>query len=89
MGLRVADGPFEGSMLEAGWGNNDLFSGPAWRRLKIDGLMSFGLDGVPGIRDKGRFFVEMYVDNDILGPSSDSIQTFLGIDFDIRKFFGQ
>lgn len=89
LGLRVADGPFEGSMLETGWGNNELFSGPAWRRLKIDGLMTFGFDGVPGVRDKVRFFVQMYVDSDVRGASSDSIQTFLGLDFDIRKFFGQ
>lgn len=89
LGLRVANGPFEGSMLEGGWGNNELFSGPKWRRLKIDGLMTFGLDGVPGIGDKVNFFVQMYIDNDVGGTSSDSIQTFLGFDFDIRKFFGQ
>jgi hypothetical protein len=89
LGLRVADGPFEGSMLEGGWGNNELFSGPKWRRLKIDGLMTFGLDGVPGIRDRVKFFVQMYIDNDVGGPSSDSIQTFLGFDIDIRKFFAQ
>jgi hypothetical protein len=89
MGLRVADGPFEGSMLEGGWGNNELFSGAKWRRLKIDGLMTFGLDGVPGIGEKVKFFVQMYIDNDVGGPSSDSIQTFLGFDIDIRKFFGQ
>lgn len=89
VGLRVADGPFEGSMLEGGWGNNELFSGPKWRRLKIDGLMTFGLDGVPVIGQAVNFFVQMYVDNDVRGTSSDSIQTFLGFDIDIRKFFGQ
>jgi len=89
LGLRVAAGPFEGSMLEGAWGNNELFSGAKWRRLKIDGLMTFGLDGIPGIGDRVNFFVQMYIDNDVGGPSSDSIQTFLGFDIDIRKFFAQ
>jgi hypothetical protein len=88
VGLRVDGGPFEGTQLEAGWGNNELFSGPSWRRLKIDGLLTFSLDGVPLVRDRARFFVEMFIDNDLRGTSADSIQTFLGFDFDIRRFFG-
>ena len=30
----------------------------------------------------------MFIDNDLAGDTPDSIQTFLGFDIDIRRFFG-
>ena len=30
----------------------------------------------------------MFIDNDLKGNTPDSIQSFMGIDFDIRRFFG-
>ncbi len=88
IGLLADDGPFAGSTLEVGWGMNEMLSGRQWNRFKLDGLLTFSLDGIPGISDKGSFFIEMFIDNDLQGPTADSVQTFLGMDLDIRKFFG-
>jgi hypothetical protein len=87
LGLLADDGNFVGSYFELGWGRNELFS-PKWNRLEIDGLLSFSLDQVPIVRDRGRLFVEMTVDNDLRdGP--DSVRTFFGFDIDLRKAVGQ
>jgi hypothetical protein len=67
---------------------NEMLSGRRWKRLKVDGYLTFGLDGVPGIRDRGRLFIQMFIDNDLAGNTPDSIQTFLGFELDIRRFFG-
>ncbi len=87
VGLLADDGPFAGSQLEVGWGNNELLGQPKWNRLKIDGLLTFSLERIV-TTDAARFFIEMYIDNDVKGAGSDSIQTFVGMDLDIRKFFG-
>jgi hypothetical protein len=84
-GLRVRGGPFEGSSLEMGWGNNEMLSGLAWKRFKVDGTITFP---VPKTDENARFFIQMFIDNDLRGSGPDSIQTFMGVDFDIRKFFG-
>jgi len=86
-GLKADEGPFAGSLIEFGWGNNELYSGRSWKRLKVDGLLTFDLENLIKT-DKARFFIEMYIDNDLRGPTADSVQTFIGLDFDIRKFFG-
>ena len=88
VGLLADAGPFAGSMLEVGWGMNEMLAGREWNRFKLDGRLTFGLDGIPGIRDRGKFFVEMFIDNDLKGSAADCVQTFLGMDLDIRKFFG-
>jgi len=88
VGLMADDGPFKGSTLEFGWGMNEMLSDRKWKRLKVDGLLTFSLDGVPAVRDRGRFFIEMFIDNDLRGPTADSVQVFMGFDLDIRKFFG-
>ena len=85
VGLQADDGPFEGSGIEVGWGNNELLSGLGWKRLKVDGLITFP---VPKTGETARFFIQMFIDNDLKGSAPDSIQTFMGVDFDIRKFFG-
>ena len=87
LGLLADEGNFEGSYVEAGWGKTELFS-PRWNRLKVDGLLSFSLERLPLVRDNGRLFVEMTVDND-LHDGPDSIRTFFGIDIDLRKAVGQ
>jgi hypothetical protein len=87
LGLRTIDGTFEGSYLEIGMGPNELFSGTK-SRLKIDGLVSFSLDAVPGVGEAPRFFVEMFIDNN-LSDGADSVQTFFGIDVDLSRAFGR
>lgn len=86
-GLRTAAGTFEGSYLEVGFGRNQLFSGNRMR-LKIDGLVSFNLDAVPLMGEAPRFFVEMFIDNN-LRAGADSVQTFFGIDLDLKKAFAR
>ena len=86
LGLVANEGNFAGSYFEAGWGKNELFS-TQWNRLKIDGLLSFSMEKVPGVGETGRFFIQMVVDNDRdNGP--DSVRTFFGVDVDLRKAFG-
>ena len=51
-------------------------------RLRIDGLLSLAK-----FKDRLSPFVQMTVDAD-LGHGADSIQTFIGIDFDLAGFFG-
>jgi hypothetical protein len=87
LGLLADEGNFAGSYFEAGWGNNELFS-TQWNRLKVDGVLSFSMAGIPLVRDNGRLFVEMTVDND-LHDGPDSVRTFFGFDLDLRKAIGQ
>jgi hypothetical protein len=87
LGLLADDGNFAGSYFEVGWGKNELFS-TEWNRLKVDGLLSFSMAGVPLVRDNGRLFVEMTVDND-LHDGPDSVRTFFGFDLDLKKAIGQ
>jgi hypothetical protein len=85
LGLMADDGPFAGSRVEFGWGMNELLSGRSWKRFKVDGLVTFP---VPKMGDTAHFFIQMFIDNDLKGNTPDSIQSFMGIDLDIRRFFG-
>jgi hypothetical protein len=87
IGLLADEGNFAGSYFEAGWGKNELFS-TEWNRLKVDGLLSFSMAGIPLVRDNGRLFVEMTVDND-LHDGPDSVRSFFGFELDLRKAIGQ
>ena len=85
LGLLADDGPFAGSKVEVGWGVNELLSGRSWKRFKVDGVITFPMPRTGGA---AQFFIAMFIDNDLKGNSPDSIQSFMGIDFDIRRFFG-
>lgn len=97
VGVAADDGAFAGSYVEVGWGNNELVYGSKWNRLKIDGLVIFDL--MSGLRDRvqfwkslggaTRFFLQIYVDNDVKGPTADSVQTFFGMQLDLRQVFGR
>jgi hypothetical protein len=45
-------------------------------------------DAVPFMGEAPRFFVEMFIDNN-LRAGADSVQTFFGIDLDLKKAFGR
>ena len=85
VGLMADGGPFGGSHVEFGWGMNELLSGRKWKRLKVDGLITFP---VPRTGETAHFFIQMFIDNDLKGNTPDSIQSFMGVDLDIRRFFG-
>jgi hypothetical protein len=95
-GLRMPSGAFEGSQVEVGWGKNEMMVSRSWNRLKIDGTLSFDVasawrDEVPYLKKlvgSVRFFVQIFVDNDLRGTTSDSVQTFFGFEIDVRNAFG-
>lgn len=93
-GILTTRGPFEGSYLEAGWGKTELFlpndGKPKWNRMKLDAMVSFPLFGIFLDRAKNwarapRMFAQMYADFDRHDGAADSIQTFVGIDFNLSK----
>ena len=81
--LAEGDSKFVGSYVEVGVGQNELFSGSRWNRLKVDGLLSFGLQRIPLVGDAMRGFVQMAIDNDLRAGGADSVQTLFGVDFDV------
>jgi len=85
LGLLAVKGRFAGSYLEAGFGRNDVFLAHPRRRLKIDALLSVGKAGGAGLI---RPFAQFTVDSD-LGSGADSIQSFLGVDFEVGRLFGK
>jgi hypothetical protein len=79
LGATITKGDFQGSYLEFGFGRNDLFAQNRLSRWKVDGYLS-------RLITKGiSFFAQINVDTDI-GPGADSIQSYLGFDFDLRRF---
>ena len=88
MGLLANAGNYAGSYFEAGWGKNELFS-DKWNRLKVDGLLSFSMEKIPGLGSLGRFFVEMVIDNDLKDEGPDSVRTYFGFDVDLKSLVGE
>ena len=90
VGAMAINGTFEGSFLEVGLGRNDLFERNRNKRLLIDGYLSVDPGAIPMLGfdkfagSRVRPFVEFTGDFDG-GSGSDSIQTFFGLDFNLRK----
>src|SRR5205807_510701 len=80
-GAIATKGDFQGSYLEVGYGRNDLFAQHRLNRWKVDAYVSKRIS--KGIS----FFAQINVDTDI-GPGADSIQSYLGFDFDLARFKG-
>jgi hypothetical protein len=97
-GILAPAGPFRDSSAIVGWGRSERFqSNPGWNRLKISGMLVFDL--VPGFKDRlefwkrlagsPRMFVQINVDRNPGGPGPDAVNTYIGIDVDLRRvFFG-
>jgi hypothetical protein len=79
LGAIMTNGAFRDSYFECGWGRTDLFAIHRGRRLKVDGYVQWK------VSDKVPFypFFQMTVDSD-LGPGSDSVRSYYGINMDIR-----
>jgi hypothetical protein len=95
-GLLALSRAFDGSYLEVGWGKTDAFVAPPrqtkWRRLKIDGLLSFPIakaftDRAEVLEKAPRVFIQLYSDFDPFGAAADSMQTFIGLEFDLDALF--
>jgi hypothetical protein len=95
-GLLTPSGPFQGTFLELGWGRTDLLNAdvnkPQWNRFKVDGHLRFPL-ALPFAnramvwRNGPRVFIQLFGDFDLSHKTSDSVQTFIGLDFDPKDIF--
>jgi len=85
LGLVATRGRFLDSHLEAGYGKTDLFLKHPNGRLKIDGHLTWQPNWMKslGLRP----FAQMTVDSDGR-RGADSVQTYLGISFDLDRLFG-
>ena len=79
MGLGVTAGRFSGSHFDAGWGRTDLYGKKRLDRWKYDGYLEIE---VIKNHDWFRPFAQVTADTDF-GGGADSIQTYLGINFDV------
>jgi hypothetical protein len=95
VGLTASRGVFRDSYAQMGWGLSKQYeSSSRFRRTKIDGVLAFDL--LPGLSADGfwsklgagtRFFVAIAIDRNFSdGP--DSVQTYVGAAFDLRRMFG-
>lgn len=95
-GILSPAGPFKNSQASVGWGRSERFqSNPGWNRLKINGTLMFDL--VPGFKDRlefwkrlagsPRMFVSIAVDRNPNGPGPDAVNTYIGLDVDLRRIF--
>jgi hypothetical protein len=95
-GILSPAGPFRDSSASVGWGRSERFqSNPGWNRLKINGTLIFDL--VPGFKDRlefwkrlagsPRMFVMINVDRNPGGPGPDAVNTYIGVDVDLRRIF--
>jgi hypothetical protein len=80
LGIIVTRGPLEGSYLEGGFGITELFNDKPKDRWKFDMLLSHA------INDTVSFFAQIVVDSDF-GDGADSIQSYIGFDFDLVELF--
>ena len=96
VGIAAPSGPFRNSNAIVAWGRSEQFqSDPRWNRLKISGNLVF--DVVPNLTDTLEFwkrlagspraFIAITVDRNPGGGSPDSVITYVGVDFDLRRLF--
>jgi hypothetical protein len=80
LGLIMTTGDMAGSYVEIGYGTNELFlTNP--HRWKIDGFITFGSRSAAV-----KPFAEVVIDADF-NDGADNIQSFFGLDIDVREAF--
>lgn len=80
LGLVATKGKFQDSYMEVGFGRTDLFEAKSKDRWNLDAMITWELT-------KSIYpFVQITVDADF-GSGSDSVQSFVGISFDIDRLF--
>lgn len=83
-GVRCIGGTLNGSRLEIGTGQSDFFFDHHQWRFKVNAELDWVNDLM---RSRGMgMFTEIVIDSDC-GPGSDSVQSYLGFDFDLAHFF--
>src|SRR5262249_51642127 len=78
MGVIATGGFFEGSYVEGGWGRSDVFVTDRHRRKKANAYLTWPVAG------PARAFAQITIDTD-LGRGSDSMQSYVGLEFDLRR----
>jgi hypothetical protein len=96
-GLMAPKGVFRGSFAQIGWGRSRQFqTDPNADRMKIFGTLMW--DIAPGLLDQARniftqtagsmrFFAAIVVDRNPGGRAPDSVQSYFGIMFDVRRLY--
>jgi hypothetical protein len=87
LGIISTDGNFKGSYFEAGLGRTDLYPTHRSPRLKIDGYLQFPLLGKWVAAHGVSGFAQMTVDSSMGRGGADSIQSYFGINFDLKGLF--
>jgi len=87
LGIEHSGGDFDGSSAEFGWGKTDFFApGHRNNRKKINVSLFYT---PPAVKSKVvSFFVQGFLDSDF-GPTSDDIQIYYGISFDVREILSK
>lgn len=98
LGILSPKGPFRESLAQVGWGRSEQFQTFAHAdRLKIFGTLAFDLaptwsqspaSFIEQLFGSSRAFVAISVDQNPRGRAPDAVQTYFGVDFDLRKAFG-
>lgn len=81
LGLISTNGPLAGSYFDAGYGRTDLYENKRLDRWKYDAYVTFKLFNSEKLKWI-RPFAQVTVDSDF-GGGADSIQSYLGLNFDI------
>jgi hypothetical protein len=85
VGAIATRGIYQDSYLEAGWGRSDLFQVNRRRRFKVDGYLSRMIaPSNKTLNGALSFFAQINVDTD-LGAGADSIQSYIGFNFDLGR----
>jgi hypothetical protein len=96
-GLTAPKGVFRGSFAQVAWGRSRQFqTDPNADRLKVQGTLVF--DVAPGLLDQAknifsstlgstRFFATIAVDRNPRGRAPDSVQSYFGLLFDVRRLY--
>lgn len=82
VGVTAPTGQFAESYIEVGYGGSDLFAVHPYQRWKFNGFVTWNLRNSENVRG----FARIVVDADF-GPGADSVQTYLGIRWNLATLF--
>jgi hypothetical protein len=85
LGLIATDGHLAGSYFDVGWGRTDLYAQKRLDRWKYDAYVTFPVSRSSGLA-WFRPFAQVTFDSDF-GGGADSIQSYLGVNFNITSLW--
>jgi hypothetical protein len=87
VGAIVKAGAFTGSYLDVGVGKTALFPSQKWPRVKVDAYLQWPLFGAWLEQHGTTGFAEITVDSNPRKGGADSVQSYFGVNFDLRSLF--